>query len=456
MVESVHLFVLSVLVFGFGLLSRRFARGVLTGPLAFVVFGLLLSPAFCAWAGLGQLFGELEGAEETIHLLGEITLTIVLFTDAAQIRLATLRRGARIPIRLLLIGMPLTILLGAGLAFPLFGELGVFELLLLATMLAPTDAALGQAVVTSDRVPVRIRQGLSVESGLNDGIAVPFVIVFGSFASLGGGNPGESVSLAECAGIAVQALTLGPLAGVVVGGAGAWLMTHAIRRGWMEHAYQELAGIALAIIAYVGASLVGGNGFIAAFVAGIVVGNSTKEVGRGLYDFAEAEAQLLMLVTFFMVGLVLAFEPLTQAGPEAWIYAVLSLTVVRMLPVALSLVGLGLRPVTLAFVGWFGPRGLASVLFAVLVIEDLPVPHADDIVQVVLLTVLLSVVAHGMTAAPFSNRYARALERFRRERDGETAAEHRDCPAGLVRDRALDTAIESMSGRVDASRDGTS
>ena len=430
MVESVHLFVLSVLVFGFGLLSRRFARGVLTGPLAFVVFGLLLSPAFCAWAGLGQLFGELEGAEETIHLLGEITLTIVLFTDAAQIRLATLRRGARIPIRLLLIGMPLTILLGAGLAFPLFGELGVFELLLLATMLAPTDAALGQAVVTSDRVPVRIRQGLSVESGLNDGIAVPFVIVFGSFASLGGGNPGESVSLAECAGVAVQALTLGPLAGVVVGGAGAWLMTHAIRRGWMEHAYQELAGI--------------------------VVGNSTKEVGRGLYDFAEAEAQLLMLVTFFMVGLVLAFEPLTQAGPEAWIYAVLSLTVVRMLPVALSLVGLGLRPVTLAFVGWFGPRGLASVLFAVLVIEDLPVPHADDIVQVVLLTVLLSVVAHGMTAAPFSNRYARALERFRRERDGETAAEHRDCPAGLVRDRALDTAIESMSGRVDASRDGTS
>lgn len=415
MIETVHLMVLAALVFAFGLVSKRFASTVVTGPMAFVGFGLLLTPGVCDALGIGHLFAASEAFKNAIHLLGELTLVVVLFTDAVQIELRSLVRSAGLPMRLLAIGMPLTIVLGAALAAPLFPGLGMWELALLATMLAPTDAALGQAVVTSQRVPKRIRQALSVESGLNDGIAVPLVVIFAALASVGHSHgddhAGAAMTGAQCATFAAKQVVLGPLAGAIVGAVGAWLMAQSIRRDWMEHAYQELAGIALAIIAFVVASQIGGNGFIAAFVAGIVVGNSSKEVCACLYDFAEAESQLLMLATFFLVGLTLAAEPLREASWHAWAYGALSLSLIRMAPVALSLIGLGVRTRTTLFVGWFGPRGLASVLFSVLLIHELPVPNGELIGQVVIITVLLSVVAHGITAAPPSALYGKSMNR---------------------------------------------
>lgn len=434
MIETTHLFILAILVFTFGLGSRLFSRSVVTAPMAFVFFGLFMAPGVCEAIGLGKIFGELKHLDSTIHLLGEITLVVVLFTDAAQIKIGALLKGAAIPSRMLVIGMPLTILLGAGIAYLFFDELGIWELALLATMLAPTDAALGQAVVTSEKVPLRIRQGLSVESGLNDGIAVPLVLIFASLASIGHGIEEEAMTNIECATFAGKQLIFGPLAGILVGGAGAWLMTHAIKRGLMEHAYREFAGITLAIIAFVGAGAIGGNGFIAAFVAGLVMGNSSKEVRENLYDFAEAEAQLLMLTTFFLVGLVLAWEPLNHASWDVWIYGLLSLTVIRMIPVGLSVVGLKLQPSTVWFLGWFGPRGLASVLFSVLVIEELPVPHSEEIVQIVIITVILSVVAHGITAAPLSALYARMLQR---DKD-KVSTEFGHCPIDPVRKKTLE------------------
>lgn len=438
MIETVHLAVLALLVFMFGLGSKKLAGSVITGPMAFLGFGLLLAPRIAERLGLGHVFSEVEHLDSTIHLMGEITLIVVLFTDAAQIRLRSFISGAAIPARLLGLGMPLTILLGAGVAYLLFDELVMWELALLAVMLAPTDAALGQAVVSSERVPLRIRQGLSVESGLNDGVAVPLVLIFASLASMGQAMQGEAtggevMTGAQCAAFAGKQVVLGPLAGGVIGGVGAWLMTHSVRRGWMEHSYRELAGITLAIMAYFGASQVGGNGFIAAFVAGLVVGNSSKEVRECLFDFAEAEAQLLMLTTFFLVGLGLAWEPLSGASWEAWLYGVLSLTLIRMLPVAVAMIGLGVQPSTVLFMGWFGPRGLASVLFAVLVVEELPVPHAELIVQVVIITVLLSVVLHGMTAAPFSGWYATAVGKHK----GHDTFEFGQCPVDPMGKKSL-------------------
>ena len=435
MIETTHLFVLAILVFVFGLGSKAFSRTVVTAPMAFVAFGLLLAPGVCESIGLGGLFREYEHLESTIHLLGEITLVVVLFTDAAQIRIPTLIKGAAIPSRLLLIGMPLTIVLGAVIASFFFEELGVWELALLATMLAPTDAALGQAVVTSEKVPLRIRQALSVESGLNDGIAVPLVLIFASLASIGHEMHEEAMTGIQCATFAGKQIVLGPLTGVVVGLVGAKLMTNAIKLGWMEHSYREFAGITLAIIAYVGAGFIGGNGFIAAFVAGIVMGNSSREVRENLYDFAEAESQLLMLTTFFLVGVAFAWEPLSRSGWEVWVYAVLSLTVIRMLPVAISMIGLGVQRSTVGFLGWFGPRGLASVLFSVLVIDELPVPHSEEIVQVVMITVLLSVFAHGITASPFSNLYAKKLE----DEKDKVTTEFGMCPKGLIKKKSLET-----------------
>jgi sodium/hydrogen antiporter len=436
-IETTHLFVLAILIFVFGLFSKAFAKSIVTAPMAFVAFGLLLAPDVCQALGLGHIFGELEHLDSTIHLLGEITLVVVLFTDAAQIQLKALVKGAAIPSRLLLIGMPITIILGALIASFFFEQLGIWELALLATMLAPTDAALGQAVVTSKRVPLKIRQGLSVESGLNDGIAVPLVLIFASLASVGyamsQASHHEPMTGIQCATFAAKQVIYGPLVGILVGLIGAWLMTKAIRHGWMQHAYREIAGLTLAIIAFVGAGYIGGNGFIAAFVAGLVMGNSSKEVRENLYDFAEAEAQLLMLTTFFLVGLVLVWEPLNNASWHVWAYAFLSLTLIRMLPVALALIGLKLQKSTVAFIGWFGPRGLASVLFSVLVIKELPVPNADLIVQIVIITVLLSVIAHGITAAPLSVIYASKLENNK----PDELVEFGSCPSAIIKKRAF-------------------
>ncbi len=436
MIETTHLFVLAILIFGFGLASRKLSRSIITAPMAFVAFGLFMAPDVCESLGLGHLFRELEHLDSTIHLLGEITLVVVLFTDAAQIQIRALIKGAAIPARLLFLGMPLTILLGAFVGSIFFESLGLWELALLATMLAPTDAALGQAVVTNEKIPMSIRQGLSVESGLNDGIAVPLVLIFASLASIGTDIVGEGMTGIECATFAGKQIILGPLVGILVGAVGAALMTKAIRHGWMEHAYREFAGITLALIAFVGAGFVGGNGFIAAFVAGIVMGNSSKEVRENLYDFAEAESKLLMLTTFFLVGLVLVWEPLNNATWQVWVYAVLSLTLIRMLPVAISMLGIGVQRSTIGFLGWFGPRGLASVLFSVLVIEELPVPHSDEIVQIVIITVLLSVFAHGITASPISEMYAKILIRNK----DKVTTEFGKCPQGLIRKRNLESA----------------
>lgn len=400
---------LAILVFGFGLLSRRLGQGVVTPPLAFLGFGMLLAPEAAHHLGIPTPFDHTEHLESTIHLLGELTLIIVLFTDATQIDVRALRRGAGIPMRLLGLGMPLTVALGAAAAAPLVPGLGPWEMALLGAILAPTDAALGQAVVSSKEVPLPIRQGLSAESGLNDGIAVPLVVIFASLAEIGQVVEGEVRTTTECVSFALGQVTLGPLAGGIVGALAAWAMAWAIRKKAMDHAYQELAGIAIALIAYTSAAAIGGNGFIAAFVAGLVLGNSSKEVCSCLYDFAEAESQLLMLVTFLLVGLGLAWPTLAAAPLSAWIYALLSLTVFRMLPVAIALWGSGESAATRLFLGWFGPRGLASILFAILLLEKLAVPHSEQIVEVVLLTVLLSVVAHGMSAAPLTRLYARSL-----------------------------------------------
>ena len=414
MLETPHLIVIAMLVLVFGLVSRAVTRGIITAPMVFALAGLALANG-AAWLGIGP-FADYEGVETIVHTLGECTLIVLLFTDAARIDLQALRRESGLPARLLGLGMPLTILLGALVAWLLFPELGIWELALVAAVLAPTDAALGQAVVTSDGVPPRIRQTLSVESGLNDGIAVPLVVLFASMASigvesLGQDAAGHALTAGAGATFAARQILLGPLAGVIVGFVGAKLVGASMKRGWMDHDFQELSGVALALLAAFGAELIGGNAFIAAFVGGLTFGNSSKRVCSCLYDFAEAEGTLLMLLTFLFAGAALAPEALFGASWQMYVYAALSLTVVRMLPVGLSLIGVPTSMPTRLFLGWFGPRGLASILFAILLLEELPVPHADEIFSIAMVTVMMSVVLHGATAAPGVRWYARRLER---------------------------------------------
>ncbi len=395
------LLLVSVLLLAFGAISERLKRTALTPPMVFVGVGLAVG------AGLFGSFGSYDGFELT-RLLSELTLIIVLFTDASRIRFRELKEGYQLPLRLLAVGMPLGVGFGAVLAIGLFPELSIWSACVLAAILVPTDAALGQAVVSSKSVPAKIRQALNVESGLNDGLALPIVLVFAALANMHG-DP-----VASWLWFTAKQLTLGPLVGAFVGFAGGRLVVLSVDRHWMEHSFEQLSALALAFLAFLLAELVGGNGFIAAFVAGITVGNTAGRVGPVLEEFAETEGQLLSLLTFLCFGAHLAWPLLADVSGTMVLYGVLSLTLIRMVPVSLSLIGSRLQFFTHLFLGWFGPRGLASILFAFLVLEE-GVPGRDHILLVVVITVLMSVYAHGVTAWPASKAYARVCERKRHD-----------------------------------------
>lgn len=411
---------IALALLAFGLVSRTAERSVFTPPLVFVGLGLALGAPGLAW-----LPQQIDGG--MVHVLAELTLVLVLFTDASRIELSCLRREGSLPGRLLGVGMPLTIGLGAAAAALVFPGFGVGEAFLLAAILAPTDAALGQAVVSNPLVPVRIRQSLNVESGLNDGIALPVVLLAASLAGSGSGEGPVSHWLR----FAVLQVVLGPLVGALVGLGGGRLVDAAIRRGRINEPFERLSVLGLAFLAFAAAELVGGNGFIAAFVAGVAVGNTTRGICESLYAFGEAEGQLLTLAVFLVFGGILVPRAAPHWDGATAVYAALSLTLVRMAPVALSLLGEGLRPATLVFVGWFGPRGLASVLFALLVVEEGVLESGARIEAVVVLTVLVSTLAHGVTAYPLARRYATFLVRVRER----ALSEHVSAPEMPVRVR---------------------
>ena len=334
-----------------------------------------------------------------VLVVAELALVLLLFTDAARVDVRALR-GNVLPVRLLCIGLPLTIALGTGVAVALLSDLTFWECAIVAAVLAPTDAALGQAVVTNPALPLRIRQSLNVESGLNDGGSVPFLTLFIALAAAEEGLGGGWLRFA------VEQIGYGTLIGAAAGVAGGVALRRAAARGWTVPLFEKLALAALAVIAFVAADELGGNGFIAAFVGGGAAGVAAGPVTVRALDFAEEDGELLNLAVFFIFG-VFAFHALGDATWEIVAYAVLSLTLIRMLPVAVSVIGLGLRPATVGFLGWFGPRGLASIILALVVVEDAPALQGIELIFVVMtVTVLLSVFAHGITAAPFSRRFA--------------------------------------------------
>ena len=416
----IDLAVLAAVVFAFGLVSRRLEGTVLTAPIVFVVAGAILGPA-----GLGLVEFGLD--DHAVLLLGEIALAIVLFTDSARINLSALRQNQGWPLRLLGIGMPLTIALGTFVAALVLTDLTFWEAAIVGTVLAPTDAALGQAVVSNPRVPVRVRQALNVEAGLNDGLSVPFLALFLILA-----EAEEPLSVNLWIRFALEQVGLGVLVGVGVGLAGGWLVSWASERGWMTGSFQRIALLVLAIIAWALADQIGGNGFIAAFVGGLVVGPTVERVGEQVIRFTEAEGQLLNLSVFFVFG-VLVIGLIQPLSWEIALYALLSLTVIRMLPVALSLIGTHLRGVSILFMGWFGPRGLASIVLGLIVVAEAPTLAGREQVElVVALTVLLSVLLHGLTAAPLSSAYARRVEGMAADAPEKQGAVERPTRLGSV------------------------
>jgi NhaP-type Na+/H+ or K+/H+ antiporter len=378
----------------FGLLSQRLQSTALTGPMLFAGLGLLIGPA-------GADFMPFSITSSTVHMLAEITLILVLFSDAAAIDFRQLRRDHNLPVRMLLIGMPLTIALTGLTAFVLLTEFTIWEALLLGAILAPTDAALGQAVITNPLVPVRIRQALNVESGLNDGIALPLVLIFAALASAGPDAGAPDGFLSDAA----IRLAVAPLTGIFVGYAGGRLVALCYRKAWMSETAEGLIALALAFGAFQLAEALHGNGFISAFVGGLAFGNTLGKKCKFLFEFAESEGQLLILATFMVFGAVMVPIGLDNFAAPTLIFAILALTVLRMLPVSVSLFSKGISALTSAFIGWFGPRGLASILFGLLIVEESNVPHKEKILAATIITVMLSILLHGFSAASAARRY---------------------------------------------------
>ena len=406
---------LAVIVFGFllySLISGRLQGTVVTAPMVFIVFGFAV--------GTGGLnLAEVDLEHSAIHLIAELTLILVLFTDAARIDLNHVRRDHDLPTRMLLIGLPLSILAGSYFATRFFPEFSIWEAALLAALLAPTDAALGQPVVAAKAVPVRIRQAINIESGLNDGIALPAVLLFAALASAHQGATGAS----EWARFGLLQVTLGPLMGVAVGYVGARVLDESVERGWTNSSFQGIGILSLAVFVYVLAELVGGNGFIAAFVGGMVFGHTLRHPCTFLFEFMETEGQLLMLVTFLVFGATLLPEGIANVSLSIVLYAVLSLTVIRMIPIAISLLGSGLSLNSHLFLGWFGPRGLASILFVLLILEESDVPHREEILSITVITVALSALLHGISAAPLGRLYGRFANRMGECQENRPVAE---------------------------------
>ncbi|WP_433383101.1 cation:proton antiporter [Actinoplanes sp. CA-142083] len=379
----------ALVVFAWALFSARLSRADLTAPIVFVLVGLALSR--------GWELAEPGGVAETVKLLAEVTLVWVLFADASRVGLRELRSDLGLYGRLLGLGLPLTIALGTVLAAWLFDGLGVWLALLIGAALAPTDAALGAAVMTDPAVPLRVRRVLNVESGLNDGIATPVVTV--AIAGAAAGAHG-----APTPGAALVDLAIGAGVGIGAGLAGGYAMRAARQRGWASEDFAGPGVLALALAVYAGTLWLDGNGFVAAFVAGLAFGHAAGRGEAREVFYVEQTAGLVSLLTWLLFGAVAVPVVIGHADWRTLAYALLSLTVIRMLPVALVLIGSGLGPPTVAFIGWFGPRGLASVIFALLALDEIG-GGAEQAVAVIGLTVLLSVFAHGLTGKPFAKRY---------------------------------------------------
>ena len=394
-----ELAIIAASVLAVAAVSRRLTGTSITPSMVFVLIGVLVGPVV-----IGAVAPASTG--ESVRTLAEATLAVVLFADASRIKPRVLRREYAVPLRLLGVGLPLTIAVGAVLAAAIFDQLNLTEAIVLAVLLAPTDAALGEAVVTEPRLPSRIRQGLNVESGLNDGICVPLLLIALAVADV----EDDAASSQHAIRIVLEQIGYGILGGVAAGLAAAGIVALGYRRDLISDSWLQVIPVAGAGLAYGIAAALGGSGFIAAFVAGAFFGALVSRESEQASRLNEELGALLGGVTFLIFGAVLLGPALEHVSWQIAVYAVLSLTLVRMLPVAVAMIGTGARVPTVAFLGWFGPRGLASIVFAVIVVEEANLAGAATILTTTYLTIGLSVMAHGITAAPLARRYARWYE----------------------------------------------
>ena len=393
-----NLAILAIFAFAYSLVSGRVERTPFNGALMFALFGFLMGP-HC----FRLLVTDLNTGN--LSTMAELTLAMVLFTEASNARLGILRRSIAIPERMLLVGLPLTILLGIGAGILFFPGLSFYEIALIAVMLAPTDAALGKAVITNKSVPARIREGLNVESGLNDGICVPVLFIFLALATHVHTEGGTTMMALH---FLAEELGIGIAVGGVLTFAAVRLITFFEKRGWVSETWHQITVPALAFACFCTAQAVGGSGFIAAFVGGLLFGHLEKNHKHKLLLAAEGIGDSMALITWVIYGCIIVGNPVRDLTWQIFVYALLSLTVIRMLPVYLSLTGVRIPTKEKLFAGWFGPRGLASIVFAVIILKK-QLPGSNTIGVTAATVIGWSVLLHGITANPLARRLGKKL-----------------------------------------------
>ena len=401
MYEDIALLAIFILIYSS--VAGRIERSWISGPMIFTCFGLLISPS-----GFGLLTWSIDG--ETLSVLAEVTLAMVLFTDASSANLKVLKTSSMLPSRLLLIGLPLTILLGYLVGTLIFDDAPLIAIALLATMLAPTDAALGKAVISNTVVPDKVRQTLNIESGLNDGICVPVLLLFLTLAHSHAENSSTGT-------LAIKLLTeqigIGLLVGLLVTFISVQLLNLAWQQKWLTPTWRQIPVVAMALACFALAQHFGGSGFISAFCGGLLFGALEKNQREEFLQAAEGTGDTLALITWVIFGAVIADTLLHLMSWSILLYSVLSLTVIRMVPVFIALTGSGISTEGKLFIGWFGPRGLASIVFAVMIINSKLVDN-DPIILVMACTVILSIIAHGITANPWAKAFGKRSQQIQK------------------------------------------
>jgi NhaP-type Na+/H+ or K+/H+ antiporter len=404
---QITLILIALCLLGFALVRVRLASTVVTGPMIFAGVGLLVGGS-----GLGIISLEGDTAVTVVNIVLQATLALVIFTDASALHISSWRKDADLPARLLGIGLPLTIVVGWIVAALVLTDLTLWEAAVLGTIVSPTDAALGKAVISNPRVPERIRNALDIESGLNDGIALPFLLVFLAFADTGVGGSSVGATFLQAIGAAV-------VAGVVIAALGGWLLVRSKKLGWIDPNWSAIAVVAIALLAFLVASGLGGSGFIAVFVAGLTFGEMTRGHLEDSAALAVGLGSALTQVSFLIFGALVLGPAVGAATVPIFVAATLMLTIVRMGPVALSLIGTKLKWPTIAYMGWFGPRGLSTIVYGALIVAQSDLAGTPLILTVAGVTVGMSILLHGLTANPGATAYANWFQKT--QRHGETA-----------------------------------
>jgi NhaP-type Na+/H+ or K+/H+ antiporter len=383
------------ILLAWALVAGRLARWSITAPLAMVVAGVALT------AGSNPVFTidlETSSFEHTV----EVVLAILLFVDATETPGGIFGREPKLTARLLGVALPMTLLAALGVGFLLLPGTGFWMLAVLATVVVPTDFAPAAALIRDRRVPARLRDLLNVESGLNDGLIAPIFLFCLAAAKAQDSSHIAVTALAD----AVPAVLVAIAVGTVVGFVGAKLLSRSWRRHWTQPTALRLGVAALPLLTYGLAIVLHGNGFVAAFVAGAFFALATRELPEDALNLTEDVGMLLSLVVWFIFGRAINQVAGGITWRVAW-YAVLVVTVMRVVPVMLSLLGTSISRRDALFLGWLGPRGLATIVFGLLAFVELTGADADLVADVMVATVVLSIVLHGLCYGPLAALYGR-------------------------------------------------